>query len=368
MIIWRRHTAPCQSTDRCDARCGCPIYEEFRVSKKRFRRTLKTRNWQKALADARRKEIEGTQAKRESPTIEQACERYIQDAKARELREPTLYKFRLLFRQLQEFSTAQGLVFVSDFTIDDVRRFRASWINKNFAARKKLESLRAFFKFCNVSGWISTNPVLALKPGKVTDPQIVPITKEEFEEILKACEIYPEKETCKRFKVFAIRLTALVLVMRYTGLRIRDVVTLRKDHIRNGKVFLRTAKTGTKVFCPLPKTVLDALNAIGAKSDYYFWSGESKPKSAVGNYQRALRVLFDLAQLPRVHAHLLRHTFATELLTAGNSIETVAALLGNSPKIVEKHYHHWVKGRQEKLEEAVRNSWAQLGTVEAAQS
>jgi hypothetical protein len=53
---------------------------------------------------------------------------------------------------------------------------------------------------------------------------------------------------------------------------------------------------------------------------------------------------------------------------AGNSIETVAALLGNSPKILEKHYHHWVRGRQEKLEEAVKNSWAQLGLVGAAQS
>ncbi len=367
MIIWRRHTAPCESTDRQDPRCGCPIYEEFRVGKKRFRRTLKTTNWQKAIADARRKEIEGTQTKSESPTIEQACERYIQDATARELREPTLYKFRLLFRQLQEFATSQGLVFVSDFTIDDVRRFRASWTNKNFAARKKLEALRAFFKFCHVSGWISTNPVLALKPGKVSDPQIIPITKDEFEKILKACEIYPDKETHNRFKVFATRLKAFILVMRYTGLRIRDVVTLRKQHIQNGKVFLRTAKTGTKVFCPLPKTVLEALNAIGAKGDCYFWTGESKPKSAVGDYQRALRVLFDLAELPRVHAHLFRHTFATELLTAGNSIETVAALLGNSPKILEKHYHHWVKGRQEKLEEAVKNSWAQMGTVEGAQ-
>jgi hypothetical protein len=152
------------------------------------------------------------------------------------------------------------------------------------------------------------------------------------------------------------------------NLRTRDVVTLRKDHIRDGKLFLRTAKTGTNVFCPLPKVVLDALTRIDARGDYYFWSGESKPKSVVGDYQRALRRLFDLAATPRLFAHLFRHTFATELLTAGNSLETVAALLGNSPRIVEKHYHHWVRGRQEKLEEAVKNSWAQLGTVDAAEA
>lgn len=144
MIIRRRHAPPCESTNRSDPRCGCPIYQEFRVGKKRFRKSLKTRNWQKAIAEARKNELEAFKQKPKSPTIEQACAAYLQDATARELREPTLYKFKLLFRQLKEFAANEGLVFVSDFTLDSVRRFRASRVNKNFAARKKFESLRAF--------------------------------------------------------------------------------------------------------------------------------------------------------------------------------------------------------------------------------
>ena len=54
--------------------------------------------------------------------------RFIADAEAQNLREPTRYKYRLLFRQLQDFAFA-------DFDIDWVRRFRASWKNKNIAAR-----------------------------------------------------------------------------------------------------------------------------------------------------------------------------------------------------------------------------------------
>jgi len=362
MIIWRRHVAPCDSTDNNDPRCGCPIYQEYRVGKRRFRRSLKTRNWQKALAEARQKEMEGFREKPKSPTIDQACDKFIQDAEARGLREPTLYKFRLLFKQLKAFSADKGLVFVSDFTVDAVREFRASWPNKNFAARKKLEATRAFFRFCNISGWIASNPAVALKPGKTNDIQIVPITKTEFADILEACKNYPDKKN--RF-----RLRALVLVMRYTGLRIRDVVTLKKDHVKHGRLYLRTAKTGTDVFCPLPPEVISALKSVDANGEYFFWTGASKPKSAVGDYQRALRTLFDLAKTPRIHAHLFRHTFATELLTAGNSLETVAALLGHSStKITEKSYSHWVKGRQEKLEEAVKNSWAQLGTIDMPQT
>ncbi len=301
MIIWRRHVSPCQSEDRNDPRCGCPIHYDHRVNGKRVRRTLKTTNWQKALADIRREELEGFQEKSKSPLVDQACDRYLKDAEARELREPTLYKFRLLFRQLKEFAKQDGLVYVSDFNVDNTRRFRQSWPNKNFAARKKLEATRAFFRFCQQSGWIQTNPAAALKPGKTVDPEIIPITTAEFDKILRACDDYPDKQN-------RIRLRALVLVMWYTGLRVRDVVTLKKDRIQNGNLYLRTAKTGTDVYCPLPPVVITALSQIGSKNGFYFWSGESKPKSAVRNYQRALKTLFELAKTPRVHAHLFRRT------------------------------------------------------------
>jgi integrase len=115
--------------------------------------------------------------------------------------------------------------------------------------------------------------------------------------------------------------------------------------------------------------VIESLNAIHAGGEHYFWTGASKPRSAVSVYQESLRKLFDLAELPRVHAHLFRHTFATELLTAGNTLETVAALLGHaSTKVTARHYSHWVKGRQEKLEDAVKKSWAQLDPSEAPSS
>jgi len=360
MIVWRRHVAPCESTDRTDPRCGCPIYQEYRVNRKRFRRTLKTTNWQKALADARQKELAGFKDNSKSPTIEQACDKYLEDAKARELREPTLYKFRLLFRQLQEFAKEKGLVFVSDFNLDNLREFRNSWPNKNESARVKLGNLRAFFGFCVKSKWIQENYAADLKPGKIVDSKIEPLEPAEFNKILKACDDTKKNRAALR---------AVVLLLRYTGLRIRDVVCLRRDVIRGNRLFLRTAKTGTDVYCPLPPAVLDALAAIPMKDKYYFWSGVSKPKSAVGDYQRALSTLFESAKVPRAYPHLFRHTFATDLLQKGASLQTVAVLLGHSStKITERRYSHWIKARQESLEAEVKKSWAQTGTVDTAVS
>jgi site-specific recombinase XerD len=105
--------------------------------------------------------------------VKEARDKFLVDAEARNLREPTLYKYRLLFRQLQEFASLYGYSYIIDFDVDSVRRFRASWPNKNIAARKKLEAFRAFFRFVHESGWIPTNPTTPLKPPKITEPPTV---------------------------------------------------------------------------------------------------------------------------------------------------------------------------------------------------
>ena len=102
---------------------------------------------------------------------------------------------------------------------------------------------------------------------------------------------------------------------------------------------------------------MEALNAIPA-SAYFFWSGLSKPKSAVGDWQRSLKRLLILAGVPDGHAHRFHDTFSVELLLAGVPIERVSILLGHqSVRITEKHYAPWVRARQEQLEADVRRTW-----------
>ncbi len=147
-------------------------------------------------------------------------------------------------------------------------------------------------------------------------------------------------------------------MLRYSGLRIRDVVTLSRDKISGDKLFLYTGKSGTPVWCPLPPSVLAALDSIPPKGKCFFWTGDSKPKSAAGNWQRALRRLFFLAGVPTAHAHKFRHTFAVELLQAGVPVERVAVMLGHqSVKVTEKYYSAWNLSRQEQLETDVRRTW-----------
>jgi integrase/recombinase XerD len=365
LTTYRRHRRSCahRGEGRRYRRCQCPIWVDGFLAGQEIRKALGLRDWTRAQDLIREWEADGkvsSDPKPEPISVKSACDKFIEDAEARGLREPTLYKYRLLFRQLQEFATSQGVKCLRECDLDFVRRFRATWPNRNIAARKKLEALRAFFRFCWESEWVPGNPATKLKPPKTTDPPTMPFTLEEVTRILAACHRYKGGRG-QRGRVNAQRLRALVLLLRFSGLRIRDAATLRRDRLVKGKLLLYTAKTGTPVYCPLPESVVRELEiARGTNPLFFFWSGEGKPKSCVGDWQRSLKKLFKLAGVPDGHAHRFRHTFATDLLLAGVPLDRVATLLGHTnSKITEKHYAPWIRARQEQLEADVRKVWEQ---------
>jgi site-specific recombinase XerD len=84
-------------------------------------------------------------------------------------------------------------------------------------------SLRALFRFCHQSGWIKQNPALAVKPPKVTPAPTLPFSREEMKRIIEACDKYGGNQE---------RMTAFVLMMRYTGPRIGEAIRLQRRRCR----------------------------------------------------------------------------------------------------------------------------------------
>src|SRR5271156_5181531 len=300
--LFRNHERSCphRRKGRIYKKCRCPIWIDFTVEVQRTFKSLRTRNWQLAeqlLREWEMNELHVSErakppqmcgpVKDSEPTghiVADACTAFLADAVARNLREATLYKYRLLLARLLSFMTERGVRFVSQITLELLREFRAKWPHRNTAGKKRLEELRAFFRFCYDAQWIDTNPAKNLQAPITTDLPREPFTDEEVEKIRMACTQYPDGRGCTHRKA-SQRLTALVELMLHTGLRIGDAVTLRRDRIAGGMLRLRTEKTNVPVDLPLPPRLVNQLQrVVGTSSEYFFWTGISKRKSAVGDW------------------------------------------------------------------------------------
>jgi integrase len=318
-----------------------------------IRRSLKLSSWERG--EEKKRELEaGPEAPKgeverhchpQPITVRAATEKFCKECETRNLSESTLRKYNTLAKQIREFADAR-FVYLNEFSTEYAREFRSSWKDGARAAGKKLERLRALFRFAIENGWIEDSPVKHLKPPIVKDKPTLPFSREEMTKIL---------ENAGNNRLF-------ILTMRYTGMRISDTAMLQASALNGNKVFLYTHKTGVPVQVPIPDIVANKLASIRPAAGYLFLRGEStRLETCTDLWRRQLADVFTNAKIANGHPHRFRDTFAVELLLAGVSIEHVSVLLGHSSvKITEKHYAPWVRTRQEKLEEDVQKSWDQM--------
>jgi integrase/recombinase XerD len=354
--LWRRHMKSCPHRSRTYKKCGCPIWVQGTLHGKWLKKSLDLRNWESAQRLVR--DWESGHAKgAEHSAVTNACAAFMRDCEARNLSSASLGKYRLLTNELKEEFKGRS---VAALTVNEVRSYRETWKMAPISAKKKLERLRTFFNFCIENQWMHSNPAKGIKPPIGHHRPTLPVTNENFEKILWACDLYPTNGIYSEGN--RLRVKAFVLMLRYSGLRIRDIALLSEDKLKGNKLLLYSAKTNVPVYIPLPDFVVKELHSAGAllSGKYFFWSGHGEIKSCVNDWQRTLVRLSKLAGV-KFHAHQLRDSFAVDLLTNGVSLEDVATLLGNSLKVAEKHYAPWVQSRQISLEKSIEKAWKLSG-------
>ena len=248
---------------------------------------------------------------------------------------------------------------VPAITVQDLRDYAKSWTLSPSSARKRIELLRGFFSFCVESKWRDDNPAKSVKPPLGHASPTAPFSDEEWEKINWALDQYAElhPQTLPRTQK---QIRALVVLLRHSGLRISDAVSLKRERIdKDGRLFIRAIKNQKPVFLPLPPKVIQAIDEAEEGNSYIFWSGLGNLKTAVTDWQGRLQKLCaDGGIKGRGFAHRCRANFSVDLLNEGVPVEMVATILGNSPRIVERHYSMFVKSRQISLEAAVKATWS----------
>jgi integrase len=220
--------------------------------------------------------------------------------------------------------------------------------------------------------WLGGNPATELKAIK-PDPSVTwPLLSGRYEKVIAATFEY-DKRARRPSDQFRAEMRAIIELMRWTGLRIGDALMCAKSRIQENRFILTTQKGRSASTVLIPDHVIAALNALPTRSnvhpDYFFWSGNSKPKSLTGRWQRKLERLNDYLSIAKddgtpmkFHSHQLRDTFAVSQLLSGTSMQDLSKKLAHkSVKIIGKYYSPWVPERQVALERRMAEALVQMG-------
>jgi integrase len=256
-----------------------------------IRKSLDLTNWEAANKLVRDWEVDGIAVVK---TASDAVDGFISDREAMKLSDAMMRKYRNLGAEIKALFGDRPL---PSITPDEIRAMRKSWKLAAITAQKRMEMVRKFFSFCVDAEWIEKSPAKKVKmPAAHYDPTL-PFSDEEMEKILWAAESIREAhpkipvETPKKLR-------ALILLMRYSGIRISDAVMFRRESLKDNKLFLRQEKTKHPVWVPLPKHVVQALAECDEGDEHFFYRQIGKPKSAITEWQQRLKLVYTMAGIP----------------------------------------------------------------------
>jgi integrase/recombinase XerD len=401
--VLTRHSGECPKRDdptfrKCNCRKQLYIYEHGKV---RYV-SAKTRSWTKAedfmrqQIDARDpvkkalREIEEREAAKEAEkqsrqiTVGAALDEWLAGLPKRS--KSRTAQFNSMASKLKSWSAEQGIVNLGDIKPAMLYAWRGGWSPSAEKERDRLapasqnlyvSHLHRFFKWTVQAECLDRDPSALVKRQKYERIQTHPLTSpEQFAEILAATyKLDADRYKLRDVPEYGRDLRAIFMLMRWTGIRIIDALMLKRTAVTDGRLNLTTKKTGKAIKDrPLPQSVIDAFNAIPVqphvRDGYYFWSVSCEDEDnltivwteRIRRLKKYLVLKDEDGNLIDFHSHMLRDTFAVDLLMHGMPLEDVSYLLTHdSVKMTEKYYAPWVSKRRNKVHDDLQQALARMG-------
>lgn len=254
---------------------------------------------------------------------------------------------------LDRFFTQMEIRQVSDITEDKIREFRL-WLNRqagtNNGTMKRrtqnyyLIALRAFLKYLRKRGIEGLSPE-RIELAKLPERQI---------DIISGVELGRLLDSANGTDLKSLRDKAILELLFSTGLRVSELCALdsdidlsRDDLSVRGKgdkvrvVFLSEAskqavRTYLKARKDMEPALLVNIPAVGKEA-----KKASPTRLTPRSIERIMKIYATKAGITKkVTPHVLRHSFATDLLTNGADIRSVQALLGHASINTTQIYTH----------------------------
>ncbi len=230
-----------------------------------------------------------------------------------------------------------GQIYLEDITDEDIEKFITRLKNKNYAPTSRSRyfyTFRSFYKFAFKKELVEKNIALSLDHGKLPVKERDYLTQEEIDLLVDAIDH---------------RLIALVVkFLAYTGLRISECLNLKVDDIdfKTNIVKVREGKGRKDRSVPihediqplLSEYISDWRDAFG--SDNLF--ATSRTGSLSNTYVNAVirKATSKLGWKKRISCHMLRHSFASNLVKKKVGLVEIQKLLGHSSLKTTSVYTH----------------------------
>ncbi len=241
--------------------------------------------------------------------------------------ENTILAYQQDYQSLEAWCKSRGKPLDFDsFSLADAQAYRQSLLDagaKPATINRRLTTLKAYAA--------AVNPALAasLKDLKGVRQQPLAPKSVPASEIAAMLDRIQRRGTPRDY--------ALVSFMVYTGLRVGEVVSLRRADV-NGTIQVRaaTSKGGKERAVPLcsaARTALDSYLALRDDANPALFLGHSNEPLTESGVAQVLK------RYAAVHPHQLRHTFAYQYLNANsNDLVGLAAILGHESIATTQRY------------------------------
>ncbi len=227
---------------------------------------------------------------------------------------------------------------------DDIQKYLSSIGDlSNRSLAHHITVLTSFYAFLNNEGFISNNPCDNIKNAKI--PKKLPnyLTEDEVSSLLDIKLVTP----------YDYRNKAMLELLYATGLRISELVNLKVNDIDFQECYVRVFGKGKKErIVPIADVALKYLNIYiadyrnlilnGTISDYLFISNNKTNISRQGFFKILKKEVNRAGISKNVSPHVLRHSFATHLLSHGANLRIIQELLGHEDISTTEIYAHLI--------------------------
>ena len=248
-----------------------------------------------------------------------------------------------------EFLLNEGVDY-EQVTTGIIRRYLTTQLEKDISRRtlrRRISALRHYYKWRVDTSLSSRNPFLLIESPKVGVNFPSVLYEDDIKDLLNANK--------NRDDELMLRDQALIHLMLASGLRASEVVALTLQDIDfNNRImrifgkgqkerlvpFSEQARSDLQAYVKELRPKLLAKNKIPRPTGVVFLNAQGKPLTTRGLEYILKAVEKKIGAYYDLHPHLLRHSFATDLLSKGADLRVIQELLGHESISTTQIYTH----------------------------